>query len=123
MIDQSSLDITTDVFRSHMSAMKLVSGEWKGPCPQCKGTNRFIIFPRDHKKHGGNGGAFFCRQCQPQMGDCIEAMQFLNTGMTKSVAMIELELSVAMPGGGSGKRVDLAKAPPDSLDTIPLWVV
>ncbi len=51
-------------------------GEYAGPCPKCGGRDRFRCWPQE----GGNGGRFFCRQCD-KAGDLIEFYRWLD-GMT-----------------------------------------
>jgi hypothetical protein len=48
--------------------------EYAGPCPFCGGKDRFIVWPEQ-----GNGGRFFCRQCQKN-GDMIDYLR--STGMS-----------------------------------------
>jgi len=45
-------------------------GEWAGPCPECGGVDRFLIWPH-HPRGVGKGGRFMCRGCGKQ-GDGIQ---------------------------------------------------
>jgi hypothetical protein len=56
-------------------------GEYKGPCPECGGLDRFTIWPEMPNKNGiYRGGRYICRQC----GKCGDAIQYLRDfhGMT-----------------------------------------
>jgi hypothetical protein len=60
-----------DVARRHgaLSKLKKIGDEYVGPCPHCRGVDRFAINP--HKR------LFVCRGCQ-QGGDAIDLERFLN---------------------------------------------
>ncbi|GAG98547.1 unnamed protein product, partial [marine sediment metagenome] len=110
MIDQSSLDIT-NILGSEIGQTKLLSGEYSIPCPDCKGDDRFIVWPNEHPK-GGNGGKFWCRGCNIS-GDCIDAYVLIHK-VTKSMAMIELNIYKGeQPNGAKPPPVDLTRAPED----------
>lgn len=47
-------------------------GEWAGPCPNCGGTDRFVVWP-EHPS-GATGGRFLCRGCGVQ-GDAVEFLR------------------------------------------------
>ena len=49
---------------------KASTNEYKGPCPECGGTDRFHVHATE--------GWFFCRKCHPKKGDVIEFVQWMH---------------------------------------------
>jgi hypothetical protein len=68
--------IDTDALKNSIDLRNVVWGytslagrkEMYGPCPKCSGRDRFHV-TRDW---------FFCRQCHPTRGDCIEFVMWMN---------------------------------------------
>ena len=64
-------------------------GEWAGPCPNCGGTDRFVVWP-EHKS-GAAGGRFLCRGCGAQ-GDAVEFLRvFQNLTYREACEALRLE--------------------------------
>ncbi|MDL2268297.1 zinc-binding protein, partial [Desulfovibrio sp. OttesenSCG-928-G15] len=62
-------------------------GEWAGPCPNCGGEDRFVVWP-EHPS-GAVGGKYLCRGCSAEGGDGIQFLRdFL--GMSYPEACKEL---------------------------------
>ena len=59
-----------DVARRHgaLSKLKKIGDEYVGPCPNCRGKDRFGINPKK--------GLFICRRCG-EGGDAIDLERFL----------------------------------------------
>ena len=70
------------------SAMKAKGPhEFAGPCPQCGGEDRFIIWP-DRPR----GGAYLCRGCDQQGGDGIQFMRkYMGMSYAEACAALEIE--------------------------------
>ena len=65
-------------------------GEWAGPCPNCGGTDRFVVWP-EHKS-GAAGGRFLCRGCGAQ-GDAVEFLRvFQNLTYREACEALRLEM-------------------------------
>ena len=61
--------------------------EFAGPCPQCGGEDRFIVWP-DRPR----GGAYLCRGCDQQGGDGIQFMRkYMGMSYAEACAALGLE--------------------------------
>lgn len=63
-------------------ARRKSSAEYCSPCPKCKGTDRFCMWPADN----GGIGRFWCRRCNWQ-GDAIDYAEY--RGMSRRDALVE----------------------------------
>jgi len=74
---------------SHTQLTKVAEtkgGEYAGPCPNCKGTDRFKVQP-----NRSGGGVWFCRHCTGEVWkDTIEFLKFASPGMSFRDAVNEL---------------------------------
>lgn len=61
--------------------------EYAGPCPQCGGEDRFIVWPGRPR-----GGAYLCRGCDQQGGDGIQFMRkYMGMSYAEACAALEIE--------------------------------
>jgi DNA primase len=76
-------------------------GEWQGACPDCGGTDRFHVWPKNNQGDGG----YWCRGC----GKAGDNIQFLIDfrGMSFKDACTFLNISL------SDRRTDYTPSPPE----------
>ena len=91
-------------------------GEFKSSCPNCKGSDRFCIWPNQ-----GNGGRYWCRQCDSK-GDVIQfCMDFM--GLRYRDACEKLNMTVKSTFSSKGyypfKRMDFS--PKESRPVAEKW--
>ena len=61
--------------------------EYAGPCPQCGGEDRFIVWPGRPR-----GGAYLCRGCDQQGGDGIQFMRkYMGMSYAEACAALGIE--------------------------------
>ena len=61
--------------------------EFAGPCPQCGGEDRFIVWPGRPR-----GGAYLCRGCDQQGGDGIQFMRkYMGMSYAEACAALGIE--------------------------------
>lgn len=113
MIDTQSVDLLAWIERD--SVLKRVSGtrggEWHGPCPFCRGKDRFIVQP-----YRTGGGRWFCRQCSEHWQDVIAYVQKVEK-LDFAGAMRRLDLP---PAAGQMPRRAAAPSSTMRLDQIAL---
>lgn len=66
LIDKAKEVNLVTLAEKHVKLAKVSATEWAGPCPKCKGTDRFHV----------RIGWFFCRHCHEPRGDAIEFAQW-----------------------------------------------
>lgn len=98
MADLSAVDIVQVVYslRSGVTNLKktaTVRGRGinlSGPCPVCKGNDRFYVLPDAEDTSGKRRGKWACRNCHPKEGDAIELLTFME-GISEKDAFARLK--------------------------------
>jgi phage/plasmid primase-like uncharacterized protein len=80
VIEQAKRASLISLSERYTQLRKISTGEWAGPCPKCGGENRF------HAKEDW----FFCRQCNPNGGDTIEFVRWMQPGLSFVDAVAQL---------------------------------
>ena len=98
------------------SAMKAKGPhEFAGPCPQCGGEDRFIVWP-DRPR----GGAYLCRGCGSQ-GDGIQFMrEFMGMSYPEACAALGLEQKHTTTSLLSARRVHARTRPAHPAQIAPV---
>ena len=79
------------------------SGEYAGPCPDCGGKDRFLLWP-EHPS-GAKGGRYLCRGCGKQ-GDAIQFLRnFGGMGYTEACKVLGVA-AVEPKAAGKAARQD-----------------
>lgn len=84
-------------------------GEFKGPCPWCGGTDRFIVWPN----HPSGRGRYWCRQCR-KGGDAITFLrEGRGMGYFEALAALGIaEEGSSTPRPGASLRIPRPPTPP-----------
>ena len=89
--------------------------EFAGPCPQCGGEDRFIVWP-DRPR----GGAYLCRGCGSQ-GDGIQFMrEFMGMSYPEACAALGLEQKHTTTSLLSARRVHARTRPAQPAQIAPV---
>ncbi|MHB0858825.1 MAG: primase-helicase zinc-binding domain-containing protein [Anaerolineae bacterium] len=82
-------------------------GEYAGPCPRCKGDDRFHCQP-----NSADGAWWFCRQCHPKRGDAIDYVRWRDgVGFYEACAWLTSDLGFQVPLDHGQSRPALPDAP------------
>lgn len=81
--------------------------EFAGPCPQCGGEDRFIVWP-DRPR----GGAYLCRGCDQQGGDGIQFMRkYMGMSYAEACAALGIEPKRTTTSSFPARRVHARPRP------------
>ena len=81
--------------------------EFAGPCPQCGGEDRFIVWPGRPR-----GGAYLCRGCDQQGGDGIQFMRkYMGMSYAEACAALGIEPKRTTTSLLSARRVHARTRP------------
>jgi hypothetical protein len=83
-------------------------GEYAGPCPFCRGTDRFHIVP--------SAGKWYCRQCTPRGGDAIDYVQRREQVAFQEAVDLLVGLTVWVP-----QRMEMRMRPKAQPIALPNW--
>ena len=90
--------------------------EFAGPCPQCGGEDRFIVWP-DRPR----GGAYLCRGCDQQGGDGIQFMRkYMGMSYAEACAALGIEPKRTTTSSFPARRVHARPRPAHPAQMAPV---
>ena len=90
--------------------------EFAGPCPQCGGEDRFIVWPGRPR-----GGAYLCRGCDQQGGDGIQFMRkYMGMSYAEACAALGVEPKPTSTSLLSARRTHARTHPAHPVQIAPV---
>lgn len=90
--------------------------EFAGPCPQCGGEDRFIVWPGRPR-----GGAYLCRGCDQQGGDGIQFMRkYMGLTYAEACAAFGIEPKRTTTSSFPARRVHARPRPAHPAQVAPV---
>ena len=90
--------------------------EFAGPCPQCGGEDRFIVWPGRPR-----GGAYLCRGCDQQGGDGIQFMRkYMGMSYAEACAALGIEPKRTTASSFPARRVHARPRPAHPAQVAPV---